>query len=276
MFPAPQPPRDMVMPGGLQAGLIVLLGICAAIAVLVLGRTAIRQRDRVPLFVVLGALLCVVYEPIGDTLVLAYYPEKGQITWVTLFGRGIPVFIGLMYLCYIGPFVLLFEHLRGKGFTARSWWTLWVGSVAAIVVIELGVMRIGHAWVYYGPQRTVVADLPIWTPITYVSFLFTIAAGVHALASRLRQRDQWIIIPAVPAFLAAAHLTTSLPAAVALYSTDDSTMILVGALGSIAVAALLAHGLSLLFVPQRAPGVDTPSDQRAVTRAATSSGSTQS
>lgn len=253
MFPAPQPPRHLTMPDGLQDGLLLVLGLGAVVSVLVVIRTAGRRQDRVPVLVLLGTLLCVVYEPIGDMLVLAYYPEQGQITWVTLFDRAIPVFIGLMYVCYIGPFVLLFEHLNRRRFTTRSWWSLWAGSAAAIILIELAVMQIGDAWVYYGPQRTVVAGLPVWSPITYVSFLFVIASGVHGLAVRLRRRDHWLIVPAVPALLAAAHVTTSLPAAAALYSTSHSTVILLGALGSMALSALVAHALSLFFVHQPAP-----------------------
>jgi hypothetical protein len=242
------------MPDGLQTGLILLLGVGAAVAVAVAVRTARRESTPVPLLVMLGSLLCVAYEPIGDLMVLAYYPEDGQVTWVSLFGRGIPLFIGLMYLCYIGPFVMVFEHLRRRGFTSRTWWSLWAGTATAIICIEIAVMRIGAAWIYYGPQRTVVADLPLWTPITYVSFLFAIAAGVHGLDRWLRPGDRWLIIPAVPALLAGAHVITSLPAAAALYSTAKSGPILAGALGSVAVAAVLAHGLSRFFVaPSREP-----------------------
>ena len=105
--------------------------------------------------------------------------------------------------------------------------------------------RIGSAWVYYGPQRTVVGDLPVWTPFTYVSFLFVIAVGVNALAARLPTRRRWLIIPAVPLLLAAGHLTTSLPGAIALYHSENPTLILAGALTSMAAAALLVQGLAI-------------------------------
>jgi hypothetical protein len=236
------------MPGGLQAGLLVVLGVGAALSVAAAVWTARRRSTPVPVLVTVGSLLCVAYEPIGDMMVLAYYPEDGQVPWVNLFGRGIPLFIGLMYLCYIGPFVLIFDHLRRRGFTARTWWTLWGGVALAIILIEIAVMHVGSAWIYYGPQRTVLADLPLWTPITYVSFLFAIAAGVHALERWLRPGDRWLIIPAVPALLAGAHVFTSLPAAAALYSTAERGPILLGALASVAVAVLLAHGLSRFFV----------------------------
>jgi hypothetical protein len=249
------------MPDGLQVGLLVVLGVGAAVAVGAQLWLAARRSTPVPVLVSLGALLCVVYEPIGDMMVLAYYPEDGQVTWVHLFGRKIPLFIGLMYLCYIGPFVLLFDELRRRGFTTRTWWSLWAGTALAIIGIEIAVMRFGAAWIYYGPQRTVVADLPLWTPITYVSFLFVIAAGVHGLARWLRPADRWVIIAAVPALLAGAHLFTSLPAAAALYSTEDPTLILAGALGSIALAAVLSHALSLFFVVRR-PDAVRPQERR--------------
>ena len=249
------------MPAGLQDGLLVVLGAGALVAVGLSVWIARRERTPVPVLVLLGALLCVAYEPIGDMMVLAYYPERGQVTWVELFGREIPVFIGLMYLCYIGPFLLGFEALRRRGFTTRIWWSLWAGTAAAIVVIEIAVMSIDAAWLYYGPQRTVVADLPVWTPITYVSFLFTIAAGVHLLATRLPARDRWLIVPAVPALLAGAHVITALPGAAALYSTDDPTLVLLGALGSITASVVLAYGLSRAFCPASRPE-PAPAPQR--------------
>jgi|SRR5581483_10951437 len=236
------------MPAGLQRGLVAVLAVAAVLAVVAVIRTARQRRSAVPLLVLVGALLCVVYEPIGDRMVLAYYPEHGQLTAVTLFGRGIPVFIGLMYLAYIGPFVLLFDHLRRRGFTVRSWWSLWAGSAGAIVLVELAVLRLGAAWVYYGPQRTVVGHLPVWTPFTYVAFLFAIAAGVDALATRLPGRRHWLVVPAVPALLAAAHLATALPGATALYHSTDPTLILAGALASVALSALLSWTLSRSFL----------------------------
>jgi hypothetical protein len=126
-------------------------------------------------------------------------------------------------------------------------------------------MQFGSAWVYYGPQRTVVDDLPLWTPFTYVSFLFVIAAGVHTLTVRLPARWHWTIIPAVPTLLAVAHVTTSLPGAVALYRADNPTLILAGALGSMATAALLAASVARMFVavPSRRRWFDEGSQHHA-------------
>ena len=147
--------------------------------------------------------------------------------------------------------------MRRRGFTARAWWGLWAGSILAIEVIELIVMRFGSAWVYYGPQRTMVGDLPVWTPFTYVSFLFVIAAGVHTLAERLPTRWHWTIVPAVPVLLALAHVTASLPGALALYRTAEPGLILAGALASMATATLMAAALGRGFLSATG-GVQTP------------------
>lgn len=262
------------MPAGLQRGLIAVLAVAAAIAVVAVVRTALKERRAIPVLVLVGTLLCVVYEPIGDRMVLAYYPEQGQITWVTLFDRGIPLFIGLMYLAYIPPFFLVFEALRRRGFTARTWWALWAGSILAIEVIELAVMRFGSAWVYYGPQRTVIADLPVWTPFTYVSFLFVIAAGVQTLATRLPARWHWTIVPAVPSLLAVAHMTASLPGALALYRTEDPSLILAGAVASMITATLIAAALARWFLIATG-GAATPCRGSSATGGARAPGQTE-
>src|SRR5512140_489021 len=169
MFTAPQLPRDLVMPAGLQNGLLVVFGIGALIVSSTLIWTALRRRDGVPVFVLLGSLLCVLYEPIGDMLVMAYYPERGQITLATLLGRGIPVFIGTMYICYIGSFVLFWNYMNRRGFTRWSWWSLWGGTAGAILLIELVVLQIAPAWTYYGPQQMILFNMPGWITIPYAT-----------------------------------------------------------------------------------------------------------
>ena len=73
-------------------------------------------------WVIAGAAIAILYEPLGDFLVLAFYPVRHQIGWVEMFGHQVPLFIEVLYFWYFCPFVLVFVRLAKRGFTARTWW----------------------------------------------------------------------------------------------------------------------------------------------------------
>lgn len=250
MFPAPPVPRDVPMPEDLQTALLVVLGAFAVVAITGMIVDARRERDPVPLYILLGGALAILYEPLGDILVLAYYPEDGQHTWISLFGRDVPVFIGLTYVWFMGPFILAFGKLADAGFTVRRWWSLWAGAVVFAASFEIIPLLFGDSWVYYGDQALMVADVPLHVAFADATFLFVMSAGVHGIRRAL-PRHRWLVVPAVPVLLVAGHASAALPAAAALYSTSDDALILLGALGSIATAAVISWGLSLVLLAQR-------------------------
>jgi hypothetical protein len=251
MLPAPAVPRDAVMPGDLQTVLIVVLGAFAVVAIAGMLADAGRRRDPLAVHILLGGVLAILYEPLGDILVLAYYPEIGQHTWITLFGRDVPVFIGLTYVWFMGPFILAFARLAERGFTRRTWWSLWAGAVLFGAAFEIIPLRFGASWIYYGKPAFMVGDVPLHVAFADATFLFVMAAGVYAIRRWLPAGRQWLVIPAVPVLLVAGHASAALPAAAALYSTTNRTWIVLGALGSIAVAALISFALSSVFVGER-------------------------
>lgn len=257
MFPAPPVPRDVPMPEGLQTGLLIVLGIFAAVAIAGMLVDARRAHDPTALYILLGGVLAILYEPLGDILVLAYYPEQGQHTWISLFGRDVPVFIGMTYVWFMGPFILAFCKIAAHGFTARRWWSLWASAVLFGASFEIIPRLFGDSWVYYGEQAMMVNGVPIHVAFADATFLFVMGAGVHAIRRAL-PRQTWLIVPAIPALLVAGHASAALPAAAALYSTSNSTLILLGSLGSIAMAATVSYGLSLVFTAKRPQTIRRP------------------
>src|SRR5271163_2673335 len=79
---------------------LLLIGLSCLLFVLSIGFVVAeirRRKDWVPLYAFLGGGLAIIYEPLGDILVSTLYPIHGQIGWITLFGRQIPLFIGVLY-----------------------------------------------------------------------------------------------------------------------------------------------------------------------------------
>src|SRR5262245_14710552 len=129
-------PRSTPMPQTTQTVLIVLMAAMAAIVIAYLVSLAWRRRDPVPVYLLIGGALAIAYEPLGDSLVLAYYPEVHQETWVSLFGRDIPAFTGLLYFWYMCPFVILFRWIADRGFTVQRWWALVASSFLFVALFE--------------------------------------------------------------------------------------------------------------------------------------------
>jgi hypothetical protein len=224
--------------------LLVTMSVVAVAAIAFALRETRVRGDLIPVYLLAGAAIAIFYEPLGDFLVLAFYPARNQIGWIQMFGHKVPAFIEVLYFWYFCPFVLVFMRLARRGFTARTWWGLWLGTLAFCEAFEILGLHL-NTWLYYGPQPLVVAKLPVWVPFTYVSFLFAISAGVYGISKLLGRRHHWLVIPATPLLLAASHAATSFPAASALYSTTNKTVLVLAAIGSMAAAVVLAYGLWL-------------------------------
>jgi hypothetical protein len=240
-------PSDVPMPQTAQTVLIVAMTVLAALSLAYAVHASVRRRDLVHLWLFIGAALAIPYEALGDNLVHVYYTEKGQIGWVTTFGHSIPAFIGILYFWYLPILGYVMIRRAKTGVSARRFWLEWCGFLGFAIFFEMLVTNIGGTtWIYYGPQAFKLADVPVLTPFTYVSFMVAIAGAFCALERLLPRGRQWLIVPAVPMVMAGSHAMTSLPLAVALHSgTINTAYIAIGAIGTALFAVLLAYVVGL-------------------------------
>jgi hypothetical protein len=232
--------RTAPMPAALQTALLILTGISA---LAVLGWSVlrcIRHRDPLALFVIIGTQLAAPYEGLGDRLLHVYYPEVDQIGFLHAFGRDIPLFVQLLYLPYIVPFVVLFiRRLQTTGFTRRSWWSTWLVTLVSTNVMEMVVLQFGPAWIYYGDQPAVVFDIPVWVALTNTTFLFSIATAAYLIVTRAPSRYHWLVVPATAICLAVGHAVIATPMDLALNGYADPKIIQVVSLViAVAIAGL--------------------------------------
>lgn len=240
-----QVPWDALMPAGPQN---LLIGLSCLVFVLSLGfviRETRRRRDGVPVFAFIGGGLAIVYEPLGDILASVLYPEHGQIGWIDLFGRKIPLFIGVLYFWYMSVPAIYFVRAVERGLTRAALWRLYAMTAAVAIAIELFGVNV-DAWIYYGPHPYVVAGVPIWCPMTYSAFLISISIGLQLMSTQLDRRQHWLIMLGVPMFMSGGHCAASLPTAAAMFSTDDPAWIWLGGTVSIALSLLMLHAVSLV------------------------------
>ena len=253
-------PWDAPMPAGPQTLLIALSCVVFVLALWFVVIETRRRGDWVPVFAFLGGGLIVVYEPLGDILASVYYPERGQVGWIDLFGRQIPLFIGVLYFWYMSVPAIYFLRAVERGLTRAALWRLYAMTVVLAVGIELFGVNM-DAWIYYGPHPYVLAGVPLWCPMTYSAFLISISIGLHLMATQLDRRHHWLIVFGVPMFMCGGHCAASLPTAAAMFSTTKPAWIWLGGTVSIALSLGLVYAVSLVYCS------DSPRRLASLTRA---------
>lgn len=239
-------PWDAAMPSGPQ-NLLIALSLLVFAAALWFVRVEVKRRgDRVPVYAFIGAGLAVAYEPLGDMLVCALYPLHGQIGWVTLFGRSVPLFIGVLYFWYMSVPGLYFLRQLENGYSkAKFWRDYWLMVVIAIAIELYGVSQ--HAWVYYGAHAYVLFGVPLWAPFTYAGFSLAICIGLQAMTARLDRRHHWLVVFGLPLCMWGGHLAVTMPASAAVFSTSEPVWLWIGATITIALSIGLAWAMTLVY-----------------------------
>ena len=239
-------PWDAVMPSGPQN---ILIALSVSLFVLALWFVAVevrRRKDWVPIYAFIGGGLAVFYEPLGDMLVCALYPMHGQVGWINVFGRSIPLFIGVLYFWYMSVPAIYFLRKLDSGLTrAGLWANYWLLIVLAVAIEVYGVSQ--SAWVYYGTHAYVVWGVPLWAPFTYAGFTLSICIGLHLMSTQLDRRYHWLIVPGVPLFMTGGHLAVTLPASTAVFTTSDPFWLWFGATLTIALSIGIAWVLSMVY-----------------------------
>jgi hypothetical protein len=248
ILPDKQVPVWQHMPSTSQHVLIVVSGAAAVASVLYAVRQSRRRRDLVHIYLVIGAGISVYYEALADTLIKAFYPEHGQITWIATFGRTIPVFIGFLYFWYL-PFMSYWMLARAKhGISTKSWWTHWIAFVIGANVFEMIALTVGgNTWIYYGTQAYKTFGVPVCTPFSYTSLDIGIAAGVCSIVRFLPRRQHWLIVPAVPTLMVASQASTVFPVAVALHDGEGIWGARIASLVCVGLSLALSHALRQAF-----------------------------
>ncbi len=244
-------PWTAVMPATPQLLLIILSCLMLLLSLWFIKRESQRRGDWVPVYALLGAGLAVIYEPLGDILVSVLYPVPGQVGWISLFGRQVPLFIGVLYFWYMSVPALYFLKRLEQGLTRAALWRLYGFTVALAIGIELFGVNL-HAWIYYGPQPFVLMGVPLWCPMTYSAFLVTISMGLQLMSKHLDRKHQWLIIFGLPVCMSGGHCAAALPTAAAMFSTSDPVWIAIGGAASFGISLLLVYAMSLVYCSERA------------------------
>ena len=215
----------------------VIFGVAALSALVYMAVVARKDRSPWPLYLFLGCGLSVFYEPINNVLGHCTYPEIHQLTWITTFGREIPVYIGLVYFFYFSASVLFVMQRIRAGITANQWWKYYGVFTVLVTCFEFIPISRGW-WMYYGDNQALrVLGFPMWWWVLNSYCLFGTATVLHHVQRRLRLSGHRsaLLVVLYPMVLVAFHATAAIPVFTTL---NSSASLAVNTFGTLATMGL--------------------------------------
>lgn len=239
---------------GEQLVACVIFGVVALAALAYMIYVARAERKMWPLYLFLGCGLAVFYEPINNVLGLCTYPEINQLTWISTFGRDIPVYIGFVYFFYFSATVLWLMRRIEAGISQRQWWTYYAAFTVVVTCFEFVPISRGW-WMYYGDHQALrVLGFPMWWWVANGYCLFGIATLLHHLRRKVLTGGRAVLlIPIYPMALFALHGAVAIPVFTALNSTDSTVVNTLAALLTMALAVTNMWLISRFAVGQARP-----------------------
>jgi hypothetical protein len=220
-----------------ETALNVVFGLAALITAAYCLNVARRRHALWALFVLGGAGLTVIYEPINNVLGHCFYPVN-QDTLITEFGRHIPYYIGFVYVFYFGiPVTWLMQRFEA-GITSRQLTKYFSVAVVLCAAFEPYFTH-KMLWYYYGPNQALdFTGLPMFWWFANPMCIFATAAIFHGLRRQVftRPAQSALFLPLLPLAVFASHGSASVPVFIAINGDGGQGWVTVATLATIALA----------------------------------------
>jgi hypothetical protein len=156
-----QPPVHFRTSGAQTVFSVAQFVVCGAMFAFAT-REAVRRRNPIFLYCLIGGAIAVVWEPIVDVLGQCWLPTRNQ-HWeaFTLLGRHIPLMMPFVYSWFVGGQGSLFYWIFKRGLDRRQLFQLF-GLVFLINILLESPGIIAHVYTYYGKQPLDIWGFPLW------------------------------------------------------------------------------------------------------------------
>ena len=234
----PPPPVDMVMPpvnDTIATADFVLLAIVAFFVV----RETRRTNSMVPIFILLGAALSSMQEPIYDIVGAVWYPHHGAAAYTRAFNVSIPMWLIPGYAWYIGGLGNFMYRKIRDGVTPGKLYLYYFLFWVANFLLEMPGLNL-HIYQYYGEQPFKVLGFPLWMAMTNALMPLMIGALFNSLRDVLVGPTALLTIVIIPMVVGATQIAAGWPTWLALNNGSSSV--------GTHVAATLSLGLALSII----------------------------
>ena len=240
----------------LSQSIIAPLTWVAALTIVVVAYRMCRTRgDWLPLAMVAAAAINSLNEPLFDKLFHLYWYEPGQWTLFETYGYPQPVWVMsayIIYFCVPGLFILHMLTVKGASrefvFKAALATAAW-GTIFESIAIKIGL------YTYFGPHPfRLLGDYPFWLGEMEAAHIAIWAMLLAAFAPLLTGARALLAIPAFAlSFCTIMYGAGGIGLAAINVSNASTALIYAGAIGSLAMAALMVRVVACLH-----PSEDTP------------------
>jgi hypothetical protein len=247
---------------GLQRWAIILSALGAVASLALCLRVAVARRSALPVYLFLGGALAIFVEPFPDILGHAVFPEIGQIGWIDVMGRQIPMYVGLIYLFFFAPPVLYLLRRFERGITPRGFAVLCGAVLVGATAFEWLALRL-RLWVHYGEQP--YAALLFWGVVNS-HLIMAVGVAVFLLSRLIPANRQFVFVILLPPIAVGAHTAGLMAGAIGLSSTGSRAVLTLTSLASVVVCLVLLRVYSLAVCRPAAVPVHPDADLTAAAR----------
>lgn len=235
----PVPPVEMVVRSALAewAFLWVNVAICMALIVWAV-RLSRGWKTWVPIMCVVGGALTLILEPTIDSHLHVWWPEHGQPTVISGWGRDLPLLVLPVVMWYFGAGVLLRWHWLVKYGAIKRLWTVYAIEVGAALALEPAAIAL-HLWHYYGEQGIRFFGYPLWWP--FIGGACNVLAGtvLYKMTPYLKGWRVLMAAPLIPMCVAAVYWGAGWPMFYVLNIEPAYTVVLLTSFFSVALAFII-------------------------------------
>jgi len=189
-------PLDAVVPAPWQLVFTIAFGIPAFAFCIYAIYLLIKEKDLVPLLIMIGAAIATYEEPIVDVLAKCWWPAVGQWTAIEAFDRPIPWLCVFAYMAYYGGMVILLARAFEKGVSRKQFFTVFYIAIIANVAMEPIPLNLG-LWMYYGDQPFAIFGYPLYWPVNNALAAMVTATLIYKLRPHLRGFSLLLLLPLV-------------------------------------------------------------------------------
>jgi hypothetical protein len=211
-------------------------------------RQYMRDKDYVPMLVMLGGLLCAFCEPLIDHMVHLWYPWDLPGEFITAFGVRIPALIPPCYVVFVSATGYWAYSRMRRGITYSGVFKVWLWMCVADLLLEIPGVQMG-AYKYYGLQTFFILKFPLhiaWA--NGVAFLL-VGFLLHTLLPRTTGWERVAVSFLAPTFgFIAGWAIADWPTWLALNSDLSLLPATMASLCSLALSVLAVHAIARVVV----------------------------
>jgi hypothetical protein len=241
IYPTFQPDWSISATSSLAAEIVFGAAGLASIGYCV--NVARREHKVWPLWVIVGSMLTMLWEPFTDMLLDCGYPRGPRFMIHNWFGHDVPLYIFFVYIFYFAlPVTWLYQRLEA-GATQRQLWKYTGVLVLAAALFEPLPVALGW-WRYWGNQPLNFTGLPLNWWFTNGTCVMASAVALYLVRRHLLSSDRqtWVFAPLMLLALWASKCP-DIPMVWMMSNTQSTLLRTLGSLGTMVLSLGLLWGM---------------------------------